>query len=177
VILLINGAFGIGKSTLTEALMRERPEWVLFDPEDVGQTLRHALHRVLPVDDFQEYPAWVPLVVETARALRETTGRDLILPICVADVERYARLTSGLWQIDAELRTYCLVAPPDVVRGRLLLRGDEAGGWADARVDRCCHAHAAPVFGPFLDATQTVDRLLAEVLAVETETYESLRTS
>ena len=162
-ILLLNGAFGIGKTTLAEALIAERPEWVLFDPEDVGQVLRRALHRVQPVEDFQEYAGWGRLVVATARELRET-GRDLVLPICIADRERYAAVVAGLRAVDEDLRTFCLLAPVEVVHARLRSRGDAHDGWAGARSVGCIEAHRDPLFGPHLDATLPVAALVATVL-------------
>lgn len=164
-ILLINGAFGIGKTTLAEALIAARPEWLLFDPEDVGQVLRRALHRVQPVEDFQEYAGWVPLVVATARELRRS-GRDLVLPICVADRERYASLVGGLQEVEDDLLKVCLVAPVEVIHSRLQGRGDDAEGWAGVRAVGCCEVHRDPFFGVQFDARRPVTELVDQVLGI-----------
>jgi chloramphenicol 3-O-phosphotransferase len=164
VILLLNGAFGIGKTTLAEALIVARPEWVLFDPEDVGQVLRRALHRVHPKEDFQEYAGWVPLVAATAKELRKE-GRDLILPICIADRVRYAALVSHLREVDDDLRTFCLIAGVEVVHRRLTERGDDPAGWAAARTRGCVEAHRDPLFAEHLNAEGSVPALVSQVLA------------
>ncbi|MGV3618210.1 MAG: AAA family ATPase [Fimbriimonas sp.] len=163
VILLLNGAFGIGKTTLADAFLRARPDFVVFDPEDVGQALRKELHALQPVDDFQEYPAWVPGVVEEARRLRES-GVHLVLPICIADADRFERMVEGLRGVDNEFVALCLVAPPQVVKARLRERGDGEGSWPDVRAETCCSTHLSGTFGIPLDATQTVDALLHQVL-------------
>jgi len=42
VIIGLKGAFGSGKTTLTEELHRRLPDAVIFDPEDVGHVLTQA---------------------------------------------------------------------------------------------------------------------------------------
>uniref|UniRef100_UPI0037BF26B8 hypothetical protein n=1 Tax=Helicobacter pylori TaxID=210 RepID=UPI0037BF26B8 len=45
---------------------------VIVDPEEVGALLRPVLQPVVPVHDFQEWPAWRKLVATTLNAvLRE----------------------------------------------------------------------------------------------------------
>lgn len=166
-IILLNGAFGVGKTTLAEAFIAERPEWVLFDPEEVGQVLRKALHRVEPVEDFQEYAGWVPLVVATARELRRA-GRNLVLPICIADRERYSALVEGLRAVDETLQTFCLVAPIEIVHERLRGRGDDPAGWAGTRTAGCHEAHRDPLFAPHLDARLPLSTLVERVLKTVT---------
>lgn len=74
-ILMLNGAFVAGKTTLANALLERRPEWMLFDPEEVGFMLWKLCPG--PRGDFQDLAAWPPLVVETARALVAAYGRTL----------------------------------------------------------------------------------------------------
>ena len=39
-IVMINGAFGVGKTTAAKGLLAPIPDSMLYDPEDVGQMLR-----------------------------------------------------------------------------------------------------------------------------------------
>jgi hypothetical protein len=76
----LNGAFGAGKTSVAEHLLRRIPGSRLYDPEDVGLLL----HRLLPEaadGDFQDIPAWRHLVAETAVALHAHTGAQLITPM------------------------------------------------------------------------------------------------
>ena len=81
-IVMLNGAFGAGKTTLALELIARRPGWLLFDPEEVG----FMLWKVCPVPrgDFQDLPPWAPLV-ETARALVAAYGRTLVVPMTLVD--------------------------------------------------------------------------------------------
>ena len=60
-IIWLNGAFGSGKTTLTEELHRRLPDAVIFDPEYVGYVLTQAVPA--PTGDYQDLPAggiWLP---------------------------------------------------------------------------------------------------------------------
>lgn len=43
VIVFLNGAFGVGKTSTARALHEAVPESLIFDPESVGTTLRDTL--------------------------------------------------------------------------------------------------------------------------------------
>ena len=86
-ILMLNGAFVAGKTTLANALLERRPEWMLFDPEEVGFMLWKLCPG--PRGDFQDLAAWPPLVVETARALWAAYGRTLVVPMALVNLPRF----------------------------------------------------------------------------------------
>jgi hypothetical protein len=52
----LNGASGVGKTTVSRELARALSGARIFDPELVGQMLRAILEE--PIDDFQDWPAW-----------------------------------------------------------------------------------------------------------------------
>jgi hypothetical protein len=116
VILWLNGPFGAGKTTTANELIRVLPGGRYFDPEHVGYMLRHALTSE-PVGDFQDWPPWRALVVETARALLEYTGGTLVAPQTVL-VERYwSEIRSGLHAAGIPVRHVVLhVDLPELVR-------------------------------------------------------------
>ncbi|HWO67051.1 MAG TPA: ATP-binding protein, partial [Umezawaea sp.] len=60
----LNGTFGAGKTTTARELTQLIPQSRIFDSEQIGYMLRHVLTE--PVDDFQDWPPWRPLVTRTA---------------------------------------------------------------------------------------------------------------
>ncbi|MFI6511678.1 AAA family ATPase [Streptosporangium sp. NPDC050855] len=86
-IVWLNGTFGAGKTTTARELVSIIPEARLFDPEQVGVMLRH-VPDLPPVEDFQDWPPWRGLVVETARRLLAYVGGVLVVPQTVL-VEKY----------------------------------------------------------------------------------------
>lgn len=158
-ILMLNGAFGAGKTTLANALLARRPDLMLFDPEEVG----FLLWRLLDTrDDFQDLPQWPPLVVETARVLVATTGRGLVVPMTLVDPHNYATIRAGFETI-CSLGHFALVASRETLERRLTERGSDR--WAFDQIDRCVAALERPEFAVHLDAEKPVERLADEVLA------------
>jgi hypothetical protein len=71
VILLLNGAFGIGKTTVARALVTRMPGSVLFDPEMIGIPLQRVARAVgRTVEDFQDLRTWRSLAVLGLRLAR-----------------------------------------------------------------------------------------------------------
>jgi hypothetical protein len=133
VILWINGAFGVGKTT-TASLVRERePTWHLFDPEWVGFTLRANLGDV-GFNDFQDLTAWRTLVPVIASEIASLTSGQL-LAVQTVLVERYwAELLTGFAERDLSVFHVVLDADEAMLRERILADQEErtAESW---RVD------------------------------------------
>jgi hypothetical protein len=72
------------------------PDSRVFDAEKVGETLMDITPWLPGTDNFQHWPPWRQLVVETARGVLDYTGGTLVMPMTVL-VERYWReISTGL---------------------------------------------------------------------------------
>ncbi len=157
-IVMLNGAFGVGKTTLAAALLKRRSDWMAFDPEEVG----FMLWKILDIrSDFQNLPAWGPLVVETARALIAAERRTLVVPMTLVDPGNYETIRRGFEGI-APTHHFALVAPKVTIERRLAERDSDR--WAFDQIDRCLAALARPEFAVHLDAERPVDELADRVL-------------
>ncbi|MFE3518555.1 AAA family ATPase [Streptomyces sp. NPDC059166] len=118
-IVWLNGTHGAGKTT-TGALVRQLlPDSRVLDAEKVGETLMDITPGLPGTDNFQHWPPWRPLVVETARRVLEYTGGTLVMPMTVL-VERYwHEIRSGLAQHGIPVRHFVLHAEPDTLRRRI----------------------------------------------------------
>ncbi len=158
-ILMLNGAFGAGKTTLALELIARRPDWMLFDPEEVGAML----WRLLDVKgDFQDLPAWAPLVVATARVLFETHQQPLVVPMTLVDPKNHTTIHEGFEAI-APTHRFTLLASKETLIRRLTERG--ADRWAFDQIPRCVAALARPQFATHLDAECPTNALADEILA------------
>ena len=108
-------------------MVERLPGAVLYDPEPLGAALRPMLASIDPVVDFQDLRPWRQLVVDTARVLRETYARPLVMPMTVLRLDYLEELMAGLQQVDEELHCFRLVAPELVLRARILGRPDGDG--------------------------------------------------
>ena len=145
-IVFINGAFGVGKTTVAERLVQRIPHSLLFDPEEVGYLLRNVLSPIEKPDDFQHYTMWRPLVVKTAQMLLETYQRTLIMPMTFWHLPYFEEVIGGLREIEPDFYHFCLTAPIPVIHARLEQRGEEREGWAWVRAEWCYNAYQSPLF-------------------------------
>jgi hypothetical protein len=149
VIIWLNGPFGVGKTSAAHALVRRLPDGLLFDPEIVGSMLRQIVGGIDPVEDFQDLRTWRALVVDTARLLRATYRRVLVMPMTVWRQEYFDAVFAGLRCADADLRCFRLTASEEVLRARILRRPDADGPheWCLAHLSSGLELMRDPRFG------------------------------
>ncbi|MFG2279720.1 ATP-binding protein [Streptomyces asoensis] len=120
-IVWLNGTHGAGKTTTSTLVQQLLPDSRVFDAEKVGETLMD-IKPGLPgagVDNFQHWPPWRPLVVDTARRVLDYTGGTLVVPMTVL-VERYwHEISTGLARYDIPVRHFVLHADQDTLRRRI----------------------------------------------------------
>ena len=163
---LINGAFGIGKSTVARELRSLLPQSVIFDPEWVGLALQRMPGR--KVSDFQHLTSWRRLTVLGARCLGAVKN-PIIIPMAFSNRAYLDEVCSGLAKSRGPVFHFCLTAPIEVVRGRLTARGepqgDPAWSWVHRRAAECCVAHQSAAFATHVPADNGSPAMIAAELA------------
>lgn len=151
-IVWLNGTFGAGKTTTARELTQLIPQSRIFDSECVGSMLRHVLTE--PVEDFQDWPPWRPLVIHTAVEVLRYVGGTLIIPQTVL-VERYAReIFQGFDKAGITVQQFLLHARPDELVARI--EADQVE--ASARDWRLNHIAPYQAALPWLrDAADVID--------------------
>lgn len=170
--MLVNGAFGIGKTTVARLLRARLPGSALYDPELLGLVLRR-VPACVPLegrgsDDFQDLALWRRGSVRGIRLVR-ALRRTVIVPMALSNLAYLRELTAGVARFDARVRHFCLTAPFPVVRARLEERGldpaSPAGAWQLRRAAECCAAHGAPEFAEQLPTEDTRPADVAAAIA------------
>ncbi|WP_255604518.1 AAA family ATPase [Oscillochloris sp. ZM17-4] len=156
---MLNGPFGVGKTTAAQALCAAIPDAMLYDPEIVGTALRSFTAGILPpeeqTDDFQDIALWPTLTVQIAEQLMRQYRRHLIVPMTIAHPGYFATITSGLRALTDHFAHVCLLAPLDTIQARLRQRGDDGGSWGWQRTITYLPRLAEPRFAQHV---QTEDR-------------------
>ncbi len=116
-IIWLNGAFGSGKTTLTEELHRRLPDAVIFDPEYVGYVLTQAVPA--PTGDFQDLPSWRHLVVEHALTLRKFHAATLIVPMTLVNRQYFDEIIGTLRKAGEKVHHVFLDVPADILESRI----------------------------------------------------------
>ncbi|MGW7261270.1 AAA family ATPase [Streptomyces sp. NPDC054834] len=117
-IIWLNGTFGVGKTTTSKQLAGLLPDARVFDSETVGYMLRHILNSI-PVRDFQDWPPWRGLVVETASQVLDFVGGVLVIPQSVLVEQYWGEIHSGLAKAGIPVRHFVLHTDPDTLAQRI----------------------------------------------------------
>ena len=169
-IIMINGAFGAGKTTLANALCKELPGSMIFDPEEVGYMLRNVIpeerKRIeAPEGDFQDLDLWRELTVEVGGRLFERYGTDLIVPMTIRKQEYLTAITEGFKQKGQEVMHFCLMASKETIHERLRSRGEEEGNWCFMQTDACLLAYETGEFDTYLETEgKTIEELTSFIV-------------
>jgi broad-specificity NMP kinase len=155
-IVMINGSFGVGKSTVA-SLLRKPLRGVISNPEWLGAPFVYMPLIMGPFwrgsDDYQDVSLWRRSVVWTTRLYRLVMKRTIIVPMTFSNKSYFEEITCGLKGFDADLRVFCLKADLSTIRHRLSSRGlsGSSAEWIDRRIQECSDAHNDEYFGESVD--------------------------
>lgn len=135
-IVWLNGAFGVGKTT-TSQLITADGAWRHFDPEWVGYMLANNLSDHA-VTDFQQYPSWRRLVPIVADEIIQFTGQHLMATQSVLVEEYWREITKGLADLGHDVFHVVLDADAQTLHERIGSDQDEP-----ERTRAWRHQHAA----------------------------------
>ncbi|MGW4485403.1 AAA family ATPase [Amycolatopsis sp. NPDC004368] len=119
-IVWLNGTHGAGKTTTSALLQPLLPDSRVFDAEKVGETLMDISPGLPETDNFQHWPPWRPLVVETAARVLDYAGGTLVIPMTVLVEEYWREIRTGLAQHGIPVRHFVLHADQATLRGRIV---------------------------------------------------------
>jgi hypothetical protein len=171
-IVWINGTHGAGKTTASALVQQLLPQSRVFDAEKVGETLMDIRPGLPETDNFQHWPPWRPLVVETARRVLEYTGGTLVVPMTVLVEEYWREISAGLADHAVPVRHFVLHADEATLRARIA--GDTVVGpdswfrlkhlepYAEA-ARTWLHKEAEVIDTTHLTATQTAQEIAESV--------------
>ncbi|HJQ34789.1 MAG TPA: AAA family ATPase [Pyrinomonadaceae bacterium] len=172
-VVLINGSFGVGKSTVARLLRGALPKSVIYDPEPAGVALMRlsklaGLKRP-GVEDFQHFRLWRRSAVAGVRLFRGLARGPVIVPMTFTHRPYFDEVVAGIRRFEPTLRVFCLTATLPTVKERLSGRGDRISGpgseWLARRIVECAEAHQDTHFGEQVetegrDAREVADDLL-----------------
>jgi hypothetical protein len=120
VIVWINGTHGVGKTTTSALLQQLIPDARVFDAEKVGETLMDISPGLPATNNFQHWPPWRPLVVETVWRVLDFTGGTLVMPMTVLIEQYWREISAGLAHHGIPVRHFVLHADEETLRRRIL---------------------------------------------------------
>lgn len=124
-IIMINGAFGSGKTTTAQRLQPLIPNSMIYDPEEVGYMLRKIITEDEEelTDDFQDIELWRILAVKTAQELLKKYKKHLIVPMTIYKAVNFEYIYNGFKSMDREVFHFCLLASENTIKNVLKNEG------------------------------------------------------
>jgi deoxyadenosine/deoxycytidine kinase len=166
-ILLLNGAFGIGKTTVGRILWRRIPGSRLYNPEWAGSVLMRipfVRFKGAGTGDFQDIDLWRKSVVSGTRMFRSLARGTVIVPMAFSRRDYFDEVVGGMREFDGDVRVFCLKAGMDTIRKRLEQRGGEID-WPIRKGQECIEAHKDPHFGEPVDTEgKSAEAVAGEIL-------------
>lgn len=136
-ILWINGPYGVGKSTLAEALMEKLPDSFLFDAELVGDAVRENMPKAFFKETYEEYPLWHELCFCLLKNLAETYDGHVFVPMTLKQSASVEGILDRLRESGMSTAHVMLEADHDTVHDRILQRGEEEDCWCMQNIFSC----------------------------------------
>lgn len=169
-IIMINGAFGVGKTSVTKLLVSTIPHSMVFDPEEIGFMLRDIVPDDVRqpherTDDFQDLGLWRELTVQVAQSIKHTYARHLIVPMTIINQDYFRYIRQGFESIDTDTYHFCLSADENILYDRLRKRGEEDGNWCVQQVEKCVATLRDSIFREHIDTnTLPIDAVAERIL-------------
>lgn len=163
-IIWISGAYGVGKSTLAEALAKKM-DAIVFDAEEVGNAVRGNYpgepHGVI----FEDYPLWCVFNFELLKDIHKHYQQDILVPMTLVRQNSCDRIIQRLKSVGIDTKLIILEASHQIVHDRILARGEDEACWCMRNIEMA-RAGATAISGGFHIVTdnKSVDELAEEVL-------------
>ena len=166
-IVWLSGPYGVGKSTLAEALAAKLDRAILFDAEEVGNAVRENYPNQPYGVVYEDYPLWHEFCVQLLKDLHTSFAKTILVPMTLVRPASYESLICRLQAEGIPTELIVLEASWQTVHDRILARGEEEGCWCMENIEMARSGSASLPGGHRINTDgKTVDELAAEVLAL-----------
>jgi AAA domain len=163
-IIWLNGAFGTGKTQTAFELHSRIPGSFVFDPEQIGFSLR----KVIPSEmhrDFQDHLVWREFTYKSLRYVAENFSGVIIVPMTIVNPLYYDQTIGALCQAGLQVHHFTLLASRETILRRLRQRGDGSNSWGARQLDRCLNSLSDEKFAAHLNTEGKTIEAVAEEIA------------
>lgn len=134
-IIWISGAYGVGKSTLAEALTGRMENAMIFDAEEVGNAVRGNYPGEPYGVVFEDYPLWCDFNYMLLKDLHQTFRRDILVPMTIVRQSSYTNIIARLKDDGIDTRLIILEGRHDTIHDRILARGEDEDCWCMQNIE------------------------------------------
>ena len=162
----LNGAYGVGKTTVAEALQPLLRNAHIFDPEMVGNGIRDNYPDSLFCETYEEYPIWLETNYKLLKDLYERYDGDVIAPMTLLQESSYTAIIGRLLGDGIPARYIYLDADEATLKHRMIDSGrEEPDSWCVRHIPACLDAQAADTRAVHIDTVGRTPQELAALIA------------
>ncbi len=166
----LNGAYGVGKTTVARQLVKVVRNGHLFDPELIGDGIRDNYPESLFCETYEQYPLWLELCRKLLRDLDARYDGDLVVPMTLLKTASYEAIIGELKDDGVDVRYLWLDADEQTLSHRLIDLGHEKpDSWCVRHIPICLAAQWEDRFAEHIDTVgKTPERIAGEIIAAGT---------
>ncbi|MBQ7872331.1 MAG: AAA family ATPase, partial [Oscillospiraceae bacterium] len=123
-IIWLSGAYGVGKSTLAEALAEQIENALIFDAEEVGNAVRENYPDAPYGYIFEDYPLWAEFCYQLLKDVHSKFHKNILVPMTLVRPASYDNILRRLEQDGIEVQLIVLEASWQSIHDRILARGE-----------------------------------------------------
>ena len=140
----LNGAYGVGKTTVAMRLLPLLRNAHLFDPELVGNGIRDNYPETLFCETYEEYPIWLETNYRLLKDLHARYDGDIVVPMTLLREGSYTAIIGRLLSDGVPVRYIFLDGDAETLRYRMVDLGrEEPDSWCVGHIPVCLAAQTA----------------------------------
>ena len=163
-IIWISGAYGVGKSTLAEALVNKIDNTMIFDAEEVGNAVRGNYPDEPYGVIFEDYPLWCEFNYMLLKDIHDTFGRNILVPMTLLRPNSYSQIIARLIEAGIDTRLIILEGAYQSIHDRILARGEDEDCWCMQNIEMASAGSKAIQGGYHISTDNRSVEELAEVV-------------
>ena len=165
----LNGAYGVGKTTVAEALQPQLHNAHIFDPELIGNGIRDNYPANLFRETFEEYPLWLETNYRLLKDLYERYDGDIVVPMTLLREGSYAAIIQRLLDEGIPMKYVYLDADEATLKRRMIDSGREKpDSWCVRHIPACLAAQAQETHAIHIDTVGRTPEDIAQEIAALT---------
>ena len=162
----INGSYGVGKTTIAEALVKKIKKAYIFDPEAVGNAVRdnHPQELIFSYI-FEDYELWRKYNYELLKDISSKYDGDIVVPMTLVRKESYNDIIKKLKDDNIKIGYFFLDGDYQTIHDRILKRGEDEDCWCMKNINMCLDVQKKDVNAVHINTIdKSVDDIANEII-------------